>query len=94
MSKNIFDLAAVRAIRDIEGIERGDIAKWNSFRKSGELDIYLDETSEQYVRMVEGIKQDLNLTSLRYPKLDDMVSAIGLPKEKLCLGCWRDCSFK
>jgi len=91
MSKNIFDLAAVRAITDIEGIDRGDIKRWNTFNKNGGIDIYLDENSEKYESMVGGIKSGLGLTSLRYPRLDDMVSAIGLPKEKLCLGCWRDC---
>jgi len=26
--------------------------------------------------------------TLRYQKVEDMVKAIGLPKEKLCLYCW------
>ena len=28
------------------------------------------------------------MTTLRYQTIDDMVEAIGLPKEKLCLYCW------
>ena len=32
--------------------------------------------------------QRLGLTSLRYQNLDDLVEAIGLPKEKLCTYCW------
>jgi amidophosphoribosyltransferase len=91
MSKNIFDLAAVRSIRDIEEIKRGDVERWNSFKGQGGLDIYLDENSEKYERMVDGIRRGLGLTTLKYPRLNDMVSAIGLPKEKLCLGCWREC---
>jgi glutamine phosphoribosylpyrophosphate amidotransferase len=30
----------------------------------------------------------LLVTTLRYQTVDDMVEAIGLPKEKLCLYCW------
>lgn len=38
--------------------------------------------------MVESIRRRLGLTSLKYQRLDDLVSAIGMPKEKLCTYCW------
>ena len=38
--------------------------------------------------MVERIRLRLGLTSLKYQTLDDMVTAIGLPKERLCTYCW------
>ena len=38
--------------------------------------------------MVDRIRQKLNLTSLKYQKLENLVKAIGLPKEKLCTYCW------
>ena len=38
--------------------------------------------------MVEWIAGDLDVTTLRYQTVDDMVKAIGRPKEKLCLYCW------
>lgn len=38
--------------------------------------------------MVERIRQQLGLTTLRYQKLTDLVEAIGLAKEKLCTYCW------
>ena len=38
--------------------------------------------------MVEWIAKDLEATTLRYQTVDDMIGAIGLPKEKLCLYCW------
>jgi amidophosphoribosyltransferase len=38
------------------------------------------------IRALEG--KDIGATSLKYQLLDDMVKAIGLPKEKLCLYCW------
>ena len=38
--------------------------------------------------MIEWIAKDLGVTTLRYQTVDDMVKAIGLPREKLCLYCW------
>lgn len=75
-STNEFDLAGKRAIRKLEG-------------ENANLEPYMDENSEHYKRMVDVVRKEIGLTSLRYQKLDDLVSAIGLPKERLCLGCWR-----
>jgi len=44
--------------------------------------------TEQYREMVEWIAKDLEVTTLRYQTLDDMIDAIGLPRERLCLYCW------
>jgi amidophosphoribosyltransferase len=49
---------------------------------------YIDRNSKEYKKMVEWIVEDLEVTTLRYQTVDDMVKAIGLPKEKLCLYCW------
>jgi amidophosphoribosyltransferase len=38
--------------------------------------------------MVERIGKKLGLSTLQYQKIDDLVEAIGLPKEKLCTYCW------
>jgi amidophosphoribosyltransferase len=38
--------------------------------------------------MIERIRTRLQLTTLQYQKLDDLVQAIGLPKDKLCTYCW------
>ncbi len=38
--------------------------------------------------MVDTIRKTLNLTSLKYQTLDDLIDAIGLPKCKLCTYCW------
>jgi amidophosphoribosyltransferase len=79
-SRSVFDLAARKAMRKVEGTDDFDVEP------------YLDEDSERHERMVDSIRGDLGLTSLRYQRMNDMVSAIGLPKGKLCLGCWRECS--
>jgi len=38
--------------------------------------------------MVRRIGERLELTSLQYQRLDDMVEAIGLPRQRLCTYCW------
>ena len=53
-----------------------------------DLETYADPDSEPYRSMVECIGRQLNLTTLKYQRLDDLVKAIGLPKEKLCTYCW------
>jgi amidophosphoribosyltransferase len=75
-SKSELDLAARKAIRELEGPEPGDITE------------YTRAGSEKYQAMVKSIAKRLNLTSLKYQKLEDLVAAIGLPKEKVCTFCW------
>lgn len=70
------ELAARRAIRSLEGRDIKDVSE------------YTDANSEKYRKMVEWIARDLDVTTLRYQSLDDMIKAIGQPKEKLCLYCW------
>jgi amidophosphoribosyltransferase len=75
-TRHIRELAARKAIAALEG------------RDIEEVQSYLDESSPQYRAMVEWIERDLNVTTLLYQRLDDMVDAIGLPRERLCLYCW------
>jgi amidophosphoribosyltransferase len=76
-TRSISELASRRAIRAIEG------------KDSEHIEDYLDHRSEKYGNMVEWIRTDLNVTSLRYLSIEDMVKAISLPEEQLCLYCWR-----
>jgi amidophosphoribosyltransferase len=75
-SKSELDLAGRRAVKALEG------------DASSHLDEYANASSARYSRMVEFIREQLGLTTLRYQTLPDMVSAIGLPREKLCTYCW------
>ncbi|MDD5009621.1 MAG: amidophosphoribosyltransferase [Syntrophorhabdaceae bacterium] len=75
-TRSIDELAARRAIRALEG------------RDTEEIGDYLDDRSEKYRKMVDWIAKELDVTTLRYQRIDDMVEAIGLPREKLCLHCW------
>jgi len=75
-TRNISELAARRAIRDMEGKDLEDVSD------------YIDYKAEKYKKMVDWIAKDLEITTLRYQTIEDMVKAIGLPREKLCLYCW------
>ena len=74
-SKSEYDLITRRYIRDREG-EKADVEK------------YIDPSGEPYKGMVEYIRRKLNLTSLSFQTVDDLVAAIGLPKDRLCTYCW------
>jgi amidophosphoribosyltransferase len=39
--------------------------------------------------MVEWIRQELDVTSLKYLQIEKMIAAIDLPEEQLCFYCWR-----
>jgi amidophosphoribosyltransferase len=75
-SKSEMDLAARRAVKELEG------------QTEEKMSVYREYGSEAYERMVERIRERLGLSTLSYQKLDDLVAAIGLPKEKLCTYCW------
>lgn len=81
-TRSIHELAARRAIRALEGKDIEDVSE------------YLDSNSEKYEKMIDWIAKDLGVTSLKYQLLDDMVKAIGLPKDKLCLYCWIGKGFR
>jgi amidophosphoribosyltransferase len=80
-SRSRLDLAGRSVINEIEVGEEEN------------LDEYYTPGSEKYVEMIDRIRQRLRLTTLQYQKLDDMVDAIGLPKEKVCTHCWDNSSY-
>lgn len=75
-SRSEMDLAGRWAIKAIEG----------EYGKNVEQ--YRDPDSDEHRAMVQHICEKLHLTTLRYQRLDDLVEAIGLPREKLCTYCW------
>lgn len=52
------------------------------------LQEYADPESEKYGQMVEEIRKELNFTSLRYNRLDDMTDSVSIDKCRLCTYCW------
>ncbi|MBN2354967.1 amidophosphoribosyltransferase [candidate division KSB1 bacterium] len=75
-SKSELDLAARRAIYELTGQHELDFTP------------YTDHQTDEYKAMVDRIRLHLNLSTLRYQKLADMIDAISLPKEKICTYCW------
>lgn len=52
------------------------------------LEDYSNPDSDNYAAMIEGIRQRLNFTTLRFHRLDDLIAAIGISPCKLCTYCW------
>ena len=78
-SRSELDLAARRAI-----------AKLNNVEEPTEEMVkrYLVYGSPEYLAMVEEIRKELHLSSLKFQKLESLLKAIGVPPEKLCTYCW------
>ena len=80
-SRSHMDLATRKAVKQMEGRENFDMEE------------YSDTKNGKHEAMVEQIRKNLDLTSLKYQKLSDLVNAIGLSKEKLCTHCWDGSSY-
>jgi amidophosphoribosyltransferase len=80
-SKSVMDLAARHAMKAI-GADDADV------------DVFATPDSPQYNAIVEYVRKRLNLDTLHYQLLGDLVEAIGLPKEKLCTYCWDGCDAR
>ena len=52
------------------------------------LEDYANPDSDRYKNMLEKIRTKLNFTTLAYNRLDDMIEATGIDKDKLCTYCW------
>lgn len=75
-TRSIDELIARKAIRGLEGHDIDDISK------------YVDSATVEHQNMIAWIARSLGVTTLRYQTVEDMIEAVGLPKEKLCLYCW------
>ena len=76
-TRSTSELACRKAMRDLEGKDIENPAE------------YLDINSVKYAQMIDWIRRDINVTSLRYLTIEDMIAAIGLPSDQLCLHCWQ-----
>ena len=77
-STSDYDLITRRVIRDLEKGEPEEAT----------LKRYADPDSPEYAAMCEEIRRRSRFTTLRYPRLDDMIESIGLPRQSLCTYCW------
>ncbi len=76
-STSEMDLIARRVLREME----------QDGRKI-DLKDYIDPDTPQYAEMVARIGKQLNFTTLRYHRLDDMIASVGIDRNKLCTYCW------
>ena len=73
------ELITRRMIRDAEGE--------NVSREV--LTDYANPDSERYQAMLDVImSSQLNFTTLRYNRLDDLIKSVGIDRDKLCTYCW------
>ena len=77
-----------RSTSDLDLITRRIILNREGVNADKYLEEYIDPTSTRYTEMLEDIRKQLNFTTLRYHRLDDMIESIGLPKCKLCTYCF------
>ncbi len=77
-----------RSTSEMELIARRVIQELEGENKYPNLSVYADPDSAEYWRMLEGIREKLNFTTLRYHRLDDMIASVGIDKCKLCTYCW------
>lgn len=77
-----------RSSSELELIARRKIAALEGEGCEKNLQAYTDPDSPEYAAMVEAIRSELQFTSLRYNRLDDMLASTGLPSCKCCTYCW------
>ncbi len=78
-----------RSTSEMDLIARRVIAKREGDNVSEEvLKEYANPNSEKYQAMLEDIRKELNFTTLRYHRLDDMIKSIDIDPDCLCTYCW------
>lgn len=83
-SRSTYDLYTRRIIRDMEGTEN----------LTDEICMqYADPDNQKHKDLVEIMRKQLRLTSLKFQRIEDLVTAIGLPKCDLCTHCWDNSSY-
>lgn len=74
---NELDLIARRTIQEIEGDEGQQ-----------HIEEYADATTERGKCLLSTICKKLGFDSLGYQRLDDLLAAIGIDRDKVCTYCW------
>ena len=80
-SRSALELMGLKAVLALEGKE------WQHIER------YANDADPKNAEMVEWIRREFNLSTLKFQKLHNLVQAIGLPKERLCTHCWDGSSW-
>jgi len=84
-SRSTFDLFTRRAIKELEGTEEFS---------DDMLRDYSTPDTDRYNNLVDYMRREIGADTLKFQHLDDMIDAIGHPKERLCTHCWDKSSYK
>ena len=79
-SKSVMELITRRVIAELEGEEAAENAE--------RVRAYTVTDSPEYKRMVECIADKFGLHSLKFTKLETLIRAIGLPRNRVCTHCF------
>jgi len=77
-----------RSTSEMDLISRRVLKEMEQEGREIDLKLYVDPDTAEYNEMVERIGSQLNFTTLRYHRLDDMIASVGIDREKLCTYCW------
>ncbi|NDV79523.1 amidophosphoribosyltransferase [Dysgonomonas sp. 511] len=75
-SKSALELITRRTIKELEGDDSKDLEK------------YATTDSPQYNEMIDKIRKKLNITSLKFVTVEDLLDSIGLPEGSVCTYCY------
>ncbi|MCF0172880.1 MAG: amidophosphoribosyltransferase, partial [Bacteroidales bacterium] len=75
-SKSPLELITRRVIQELEGEHDKNLYEYAKFG------------SPCYCKLVEAIRSKLGMTSLKFNSVENLVEAIGLPKECICTHCF------
>ncbi len=77
-----------RSSSEMDLITRRVLKEMEQEGRKIDLKLYVDPDTPEYAEMVSRIEKQLNFTSLRYHRLDDMIESVGIDKSRLCTYCW------
>lgn len=77
-----------RSTSDLDLIARKVIAQQEENVTMETLQEYADPDSARHANLAKKVCQELNFTSLRYHRLDDLQASVGIDPCKMCTYCW------
>lgn len=77
-----------RSSSEMDLITRRVLKEMEQEGRKIDLKLYVDPDTPEYAEMVKHIEKQLNFTTLRYHRLDDMIESVGIDRSRLCTYCW------
>ena len=77
-----------RSTSEMDLIARRILKEMEQEGRQIDLKLYVDPDTPEYAEMLDRIGKELNFTTLRYHRLDDLIASVGIDSEKLCTYCW------